>query len=59
MSKKQLDLDALDAELNLLRGSLIEIRTAAASEAGRKSRSNIRRGIARLLELRSSAVSVG
>lgn len=59
MSEKQLDIDALDAELSLLRFSLIEIATTAAADVGRKSRSSVRRRIARLLGLRASVVSVG
>lgn len=59
MSEKKLDIDSLDAELSLLRFSLIEIRTTAAADVGRKSRSSVRRCIARLLGLRSSVVSVG
>lgn len=59
MSEKHLDIDTLNAELSLLRFSLIEIRTTAAADAGRKSRSSVRKRIARLLGLRSSVVSVG
>lgn len=59
MSEKRLDIDTLDAELILLRFSLIEIRTTAAADVGRKSRSSVRKRIARLLGLRSSVVSFG
>lgn len=59
MSEKHLDIDTLNAELSLLRFSLIEIRTTAVADVGRKSRSSVRKRIARLLGLRSSVVSVG
>ena len=59
MSEKKFDVDTLNAELDLLRVSLIEIRTNVAADVGRKSRSSVRRRIARLLGLRSSIVFVG
>ena len=57
MSRELLVGEAVDAELVLLRRSLIEMRTAGASGSGSKSRSHVRRRIARFLGLRSSTVA--
>lgn len=55
MFEKSVDLDAVDVELAALRNTLIEMRTAAVVESGRKSRTSVRRRIARLLAVKDSS----
>lgn len=57
MSSDNLTHEAIDAELLLLRRALVEARTSSASGSGKKSRSSVRRSIARLLGSKTVAVS--
>lgn len=57
MSSDNLTHEAIDAELLLLRRALVEARTSSASGSGKKSRSAVRRRIARLLGSKTVAVS--
>lgn len=49
MSDKSIDMATVEVELATLRNILIEMKTAAVSDSGRRSRTSVRRQIARLL----------
>lgn len=57
MSENSSSHEAIDAELLLLRRTLVEMRTSSGSGIGKKPRSTIRRRIARLLGSKSVSVA--
>ncbi len=58
MSNKLIDMATVEVELAALRNTLIEMRTAAVSDSGRRSRTSVRRQIARLLCMAAASEAI-
>ena len=58
MFDKSVDMATVQVELVALRNTLIEMKTVAVSDSGRRSRASVRRQIARLLCMAAASEAI-